>query len=148
MTAREIIDLLILEFKTDQAGFAQMVGVHKSTISNIQNGHTRSISKNLAQKIIRLRSDISYNGLLGKDDRIFLEKNDFRKIKRNVTLNCADKQELTIPEIMQFVIDNLGEFEKEKSYQILKESIENGKKIRLLEAHLGIETKKDRKGKK
>ncbi len=138
MTAEKIVELLIAEFKTDQAGLAKMLGVHKSTISNIQNRHTQSISANLARKILDIRPEIDYNFLMGKTDTMFLGDHERKNIRKTTSLKCLGKEELSISEITQFMIQNISEFEKDEVFRIYKNSVENEAKIKLLEEHIGL----------
>ncbi len=133
MTAQQIVEQLLTEFKTDQAGLAKMLGVHKSTISNIQNKHTQNISANLARKVLRLRPEINYDFLMGKTNQIHNVFKEKIGTSLKPTLNCLGKEKLTISEITQFMIKHIAEFEKEPAFEIYKKTIENDIRIKLLE---------------
>ncbi len=141
MTAAQIIEHLLIDFETDQTGLADLLGVHKSTISNIQNGHTQNISSNLAQKILQQRPEISYDFLMGKSNTLRRRKGSRINPEQGVVLPCAGKKELSIPEIMQFIIQNIPAFEQDEQYIILKTSIQNETKIQMLEEHIGLRKK-------
>ena len=143
MAPSEIIVSLIRDFKTDQVGFADMLEVNKSTINNILNNRTKSISPGLAKKIVKLRDDINYNCLIGVEENLFLDKKSINKTKNNVTLNCFGKAEITLQEALQFIVSNLDKAQKEPAFKILKTYILNDKKIKILEKHLGIDNSKE-----
>ena len=99
MTADKIINLLLSEFKTDQAGFAKMIGVHKSTISNILNRHTKSISSNVAQRIVQLRPEINYDFLIGKSDEMKTDVTDSVESQSKVFMKTLGRGKISIREI-------------------------------------------------
>ncbi len=140
MTPSEIIIALIRHFQTDQVGFADMLEVNKSTINNILNNRTKSISPGLAKKIVKLRNDINYNCLIGIEDHLFLDQKSIKKTVDHVTLSCVGKAEITLQEALQFIVSNLDKAQKEPAFDILKTYILNDKKIKMLEKHLGIDS--------
>ncbi|MEM7487461.1 MAG: hypothetical protein AAF348_19835 [Bacteroidota bacterium] len=137
MNAIQIIDSLLKELKTDKAGLATALGVHKSTISNISRGYTKKISSNLAQRIIAIRPDINYDYLMGNSKIMF--ENDDRGIQpKQLWYNVSGKNRLSVDEIAAFVVNNIEAFENNEIFRIYKTSIENEANIKLLKEQLAV----------
>ena len=133
MKANEIILILLSEFQTDKAGLATILEVHKSTIHNIFTGHTKKISSNIAQRIVKLRPDINYDFLIGNNDQFKLSVEKGNTSTRTIYMPTHGKSHISISEISLFFVENVDEFEKQEIIKMYKESIKSQAKIEVLQ---------------
>ncbi len=140
MTADEILNHLLSELRTDKAGLAAMIGVHKSTISNISQGYTKKISANIAKKITALHPQINYDFIIGKSDK--LKRDDTIAVSpEEVYLNCREKGKISVAEMATFMLNNIEAFEENEIFKVYKNSLINQAKVELLQEQLIIKSK-------
>jgi len=135
MKASEIIDFLLTEFKTDKAGLATILNVHKSTISNISKGYTKKISTKLAHSITLLKPEINYEFIIGNSEQKYVT-NLSENLPKQVCLNTKGKNSVTIEEMTTFIVTHIEEFEKNEIFKIYKNSLINQAKVDLLQEQL------------
>ncbi len=135
MKADEIINILLSEFKTDKAGLATILDVHKSTISNISKGYTKRISPKLAQRIIGLKPELNYSFLVGASNQLRLT-DDEDIAPASVFLTTKGRSRITVEEIATFVLNHIEEFEKNDIFSVYKSSVINQAKVELLQEQL------------
>ncbi len=140
MTADEILDHILSEFQTDKAGLASMLGVHKSTISNISQGYTKKISSKIAQRIVALRPEINYDFIIGKSSK--LKSSDTMATEPNeVYLNTKGRTKVSVAEIATFMLNNIEAFEENEIFKVYKSSLVNQAKVELLQEQIAIKSK-------
>lgn len=135
MTADVILQHILSELQTDKAGLAQMIEVHKSTISNISLGYTKKISSNIAQRIITIRPDINYDFIMGKSDQLKVSKGDVVETKK-IFLNTKGKSTVSIAEMATFMLNNIEAFEENEIFKVYRSSLVNQAKVELLQEQI------------
>ncbi|WP_299430785.1 hypothetical protein [uncultured Maribacter sp.] len=135
MNAKEIIEFLLSEFKTDKAGLATILNVHKSTISNISKGYTKKISSKIAQTVTAFRPDINYEFIVGNSEDKYIA-NPKNNVSRQTCLHTRGKNIITVAEISTFILHNIEAFEENEIFKIYKNSIINQAKVDLLQEQL------------
>ncbi len=133
MTAKEIIEKLLMEFQTDKAGLSTLLGVGKSTFTNISRGYTKKVSPSLAKRILELNPSLNYEFLVGKSDEIYKNHIDNKPNNKEVVLSLDIVANISVKEIVDFMMENIDDFEKNEQFRFYKNCIENEVMLRSLE---------------
>ena len=140
MTADAILQHILSELKTDKAGLAQMIEVHKSTISNISLGYTKKISSNIAQRIIAIRPDLNYDFIVGKSEKLKISDSEAVETKK-LFLNTKGRSTISIEEMATFMLNNIEAFEENEIFKVYRSSLVNQAKVELLQEQILLKNK-------